>query len=69
MAGRSSRNAASSTATCTTSPNTTVHSPNTWVSTSLHSIATGDSATRNGATFSDGSRVRPTASNSEISGG
>src|SRR5689334_8757228 len=57
------------TAIQTTRPNTTVEAPNDCVPTTSHSSEIGESATRGGATFADGSRATPTASNSLTSGG
>ncbi len=69
MAGSPSTITESSATACTTRPRTSVESPSSTVECSTHSRATGDSATRGGATFADGSGVSPTASNSLISGG
>ena len=68
--GRPSRRTRSSIEIQTTSPNTTVsRPPNSFVPTSRHSRATGDSATRGGVTFVLASRVSPMASYSLTSAG
>src|SRR3954447_1694176 len=54
---------------CSTSPNTTVLSLNDRSPTKQHSRAIGDSATRAGATISDGSAVSSAARNSSTSDG
>ncbi len=46
-----------------------MQSPKLWVPASTHSSATGEAATRGGATTVLGSRSSPTASNSETSAG
>jgi hypothetical protein len=62
MRGRPSSTALSHTLTSSTRPNTTVLSPSRTVECSVHSTATGDSATRGTPTRSPGSSATPTSS-------
>jgi hypothetical protein len=67
--GRPSRTASAHALIHTTRPNTMVQSPRQSVACSVHSIATGDSATRMASTCSAGSRRTPVCSASFTSGG
>ena len=68
MRGRPSRTALSHTLIASTRPNTTVLSPSRTVECSVHSMATGDSATRGTPTTSLGSSRTPHASASLVRG-
>ena len=69
MRGRPSRTASAQTLICTTRPSTRVLSPSFRVACSVHSMDTGDSATRIAETRSAGSSRTPVCSASLWSGG